>query len=78
MCYICEASKPICRLKPFHCSFYYAIGKIGNVWVPLSTEAKEHLDMIGVEGLFKEWRDRAVKKKSSIYRGVSWVSRDQK
>ena len=67
----------------FHCSFYYATGEIGNVWVPLSTEAKEHLDVIGVKGLFKEWRDTAIiktKKKtsSSIYRGVCWDSQKQK
>ena len=79
---VSEASKPICRLTSFHCSFYYAIGKIGKVWVPLSTEAKKQLDVIGVKGLFEEWRDTAVKKKikkkSSIYHGVSWYSRNQK
>ena len=64
--------------KSGHCSFYYAKGEIGNVWVPLNAEAKEHLDVIGVKGLFEEWRDRAVKKKSSIYRGVNWDSRAQK
>ena len=73
-----EASKPTCCLNPFHCSFYYAAGKIGNVWATLSPEAKKHLDVIGVKGLFEEWRDTAVKKKSSIYRGVSWYSRYQK
>ena len=79
---ISEASNLISRLKPFDYSFYYAKGEIGKVWVPLSTEAKEHLDVIGVEGLFKEWRDTAVKRgkntMSSMYRGVSWRSSRQK
>ena len=46
--------------------------------MPLSIEAKEHLDVIGVNGLFEEWKDRALKKKSSIYRGVCWHSGHQK
>ena len=50
--------------------------------MPLSAETKKHLDLIGVKGLIKEWRDTAMKKKkrrkSSIYRGVSWDSKYQK
>ena len=77
--FISEALKPIIRLKPFHCK----TGKLYNVWVPLSTEAKDHLDVIGVTGLFQEWKDTAVKmrrkkKGSSIYRGVSRCSSGQK